>query len=150
MANALPLLLVGGAALLLLGGKKKSSAADGPGPSPAEDEPTAEAAEAAKVWEDRQMALDFLGYRVGAIDGDPGASTRTAIKTFQADSDLEPTGEWDKETAAAMKAAGLSKLRDMSWDALRDLWVKYFPGWSDTTDDTIGFDDLFERLTSVS
>lgn len=148
MANALPLLLAGGAALLLLGGKKKGA---GPEPAPVEDEPTAGAAEAAKVWEDRQMALDFLGYRVGAIDGDPGGSTRTALKTFQADSGLEPTGEWNKETAVAMKAAGLSKIRDMSWEALRELWAKYFPGWSDTTDDdTIEFDDLFERLTGVS
>ena len=110
--------------------------------------PPPHASEKANVWENRMRALDFLGYDPGEISGSPTDATRSAIKLFQADYNLEPTGMWDEPTALAAKSAGLNKLREMSWDQLRNLWASYFPEWTeDPQDDTIRFDELFELIS---
>jgi hypothetical protein len=134
MTKFLPLLLLGAGALVLLSSGKKVA------PPPA--------SVSANVWENRMRALDFLGYDPGEIAGSPTDATRTAIKRFQADYNLEQTGLWDEATAGAVMSAGLNKLREMSWDQLRNLWAAYFPEWTeDPQDDTILFDELFELIS---
>jgi hypothetical protein len=49
-----------------------------------------------------QGRLRDLGYNVGPIDGDLGPQTRTALKTFQKDHDLEVSGELDSATSDAL------------------------------------------------
>lgn len=49
-----------------------------------------------------QMRLTNLGYYEGAIDGQLNDATITAIKRFQGDHDLEPTGQADDATASAL------------------------------------------------
>lgn len=50
-----------------------------------------------------QETLDGLGYRVGGVDGRLGRQTRTAIRNFQRDKNLNATGELDRETLAALE-----------------------------------------------
>ncbi|WP_284163242.1 peptidoglycan-binding domain-containing protein [Frigidibacter sp. SD6-1] len=52
-----------------------------------------------------QRALGGLGYKIGAIDGRGGPLTETALRAFQLDQGLEPTGKLDPETATALQAA---------------------------------------------
>lgn len=49
-----------------------------------------------------QARLKNLGYNPGRIDGCLGPRTRAAIKRFQADQDLDVTGEPDDATIAAL------------------------------------------------
>ncbi len=49
-----------------------------------------------------QGRLRDLGYNVGPIDGDLGPQTRTALKAFQNDHNLEDSGELDSATSAAL------------------------------------------------
>jgi hypothetical protein len=51
-----------------------------------------------------QVALSYLGYRPGAIDGLRGRLTRGAIVEFQMEQGLPPTGELDEETASMLHA----------------------------------------------
>jgi carboxyl-terminal processing protease len=39
-----------------------------------------------------------MGYDAGKVDGTLNDQTRSALSRFQADNDLEPTGELDDET----------------------------------------------------
>ncbi|MCY1125534.1 peptidoglycan-binding domain-containing protein [Frigidibacter sp. RF13] len=52
-----------------------------------------------------QRALGGLGYKIGAVDGMGGPLTETALRAFQLDQGLEPTGKLDPETAKALQAA---------------------------------------------
>ena len=50
-----------------------------------------------------QETLDGLGYSVGSYDGRMGPRTRTAIRNFQRDKNLNATGELDEATVAALE-----------------------------------------------
>jgi peptidoglycan hydrolase-like protein with peptidoglycan-binding domain len=45
-----------------------------------------------------QIALTFKGYDPGPVDGRLGQKTKKALKQFQADSSLTPTGNMDVAT----------------------------------------------------
>jgi lipoprotein-anchoring transpeptidase ErfK/SrfK len=49
-----------------------------------------------------QVVLDRLGFTPGVIDGKPGLSTKHAITGFQEANNLDPTGELDAPTKAAL------------------------------------------------
>ncbi len=49
-----------------------------------------------------QGRLHLLGYGVGSIDGELGARTQAALRAFQAEHDLEVTGELDDATQAKL------------------------------------------------
>jgi type VI secretion system secreted protein Hcp len=49
-----------------------------------------------------QARLSYLGHACGAPDGVLGPRTRAAIQCFQKDKDLQPTGELDEATRAAL------------------------------------------------
>ncbi len=51
-----------------------------------------------------QARLHNLGHYFGAVDGDPGPQTAAALKRFQRRHDLEPTGEADEATVAALRS----------------------------------------------
>ena len=53
----------------------------------------------------RQHLLAYLGYYVGAIDGDWGAGSKAAATAFQKDSNITPDGIGDPETDKAMRHA---------------------------------------------
>ena len=52
-----------------------------------------------------QKRLTDLGYKPGAIDGMMGPRTTAALKRFQHDHKLSPTGKLDTNTAAKLRAA---------------------------------------------
>lgn len=52
-----------------------------------------------------QVALNALGFDAGVADGLLGPNTRTAIRAFQRDAGLEPTGEPGAELTAALRSA---------------------------------------------
>ena len=52
-----------------------------------------------------QRALTRLGYPAGKADGDYGASTQTALKSFQQKSGLTADGVLGPKTLAALKTA---------------------------------------------
>ena len=49
-----------------------------------------------------QAELQRRGYDTGGVDGDYGPATREAILAFQNDNGLQPTGEIDQDTLAAL------------------------------------------------
>ncbi|PYS80709.1 MAG: hypothetical protein DMF70_10340, partial [Acidobacteria bacterium] len=53
-----------------------------------------------------QDALDRAGYNIGVSDGQMGTRTVAAIKRFQSDRFLPPTGQLDDETIAALGISG--------------------------------------------
>ncbi len=60
-----------------------------------------------------QTGLAELGYRPGSIDGFVGDETRRAIREFEADRRLPPTGEVSAQLLTELrKVAGVSKLID--------------------------------------
>jgi peptidoglycan hydrolase-like protein with peptidoglycan-binding domain len=50
-----------------------------------------------------QSTLRDLGYDVGDVDGAVGARTRDAIRAFQRDRGLEPTGHLSERTIGMMR-----------------------------------------------
>jgi hypothetical protein len=51
-----------------------------------------------------QVALTYLGYKPGPVDGLRGRRTRGALVEFQTKQDLLPTGELDEDTEGALLA----------------------------------------------
>jgi lipoprotein-anchoring transpeptidase ErfK/SrfK len=49
-----------------------------------------------------QVVLDRLGFTPGVIDGKPGQSTKHAITGFQEANNIDPSGELDEQTKAAL------------------------------------------------
>lgn len=49
-----------------------------------------------------QQALDGLGYNPGPVDGMMGSSTRSAIREYQSDNGIEPTGKLDTATKESL------------------------------------------------
>ena len=60
--------------------------------------PTARVGDRGDVVQSFQEQLSELGYTVGIIDGIYGTKTEKAVKAFQADNDLEASGEIDERT----------------------------------------------------
>jgi peptidoglycan hydrolase-like protein with peptidoglycan-binding domain len=52
-----------------------------------------------------QERLNELGYKLGAIDGVSGPRTIEALKKFQSDNKLSPTGTIDAETIRKLRSA---------------------------------------------
>ena len=52
-----------------------------------------------------QERLNELGYKLGAIDGVSGPRTVEALKKFQSDNKLSPTGAIDAETIRKLRSA---------------------------------------------
>jgi peptidoglycan hydrolase-like protein with peptidoglycan-binding domain len=52
-----------------------------------------------------QRTLEDLGYPVGGVDGRLGARTRTAVRNFQRDKNLNATGQLDPGTMMALDEA---------------------------------------------
>lgn len=59
-----------------------------------------------------QVMLGGLGYDTGRKDGYFNKETETAVKSFQKDNDLKPTGEIDERTANAIETAIVKRIRD--------------------------------------
>lgn len=53
--------------------------------------------------EGAQQRLNNMGYDAGPVDGEAGERTLAAVRRFQADRDLEVTGELDEATADALR-----------------------------------------------
>lgn len=53
-----------------------------------------------------QQRLNALGYSAGSPDGKPGARTRAAVRGFQQDAGLPPTGEIDRALLMALDGSG--------------------------------------------
>jgi len=52
-----------------------------------------------------QERLNELGYKLGAVDGVSGPRTVEALKKFQSDNKLPPTGTIDAETIRKLRSA---------------------------------------------
>ena len=63
-----------------------------------------------------QNILNTLGYRVDRTDGYFDKSTQEAVKAFQKDSGIEPTGVIDGKTAGDLTLALRDKVRDKQYD----------------------------------
>jgi branched-chain amino acid transport system substrate-binding protein len=64
-----------------------------------------EAYASAAFYTQLQLALQFLGFYTGPINGINTAETQAALAAFQASVGLPATGVWDEATAAALAAA---------------------------------------------
>jgi carboxyl-terminal processing protease len=58
-----------------------------------------------------QLMLDGLGYDPGRMDGYFSEETEAAVEAFQADHDLEVTGEVDEQTAGMIDASVIENIR---------------------------------------
>ena len=52
-----------------------------------------------------QERLNELGYKLGTVDGVSGPKTVEALKKFQSDNKLPPTGTIDPETIRKLRSA---------------------------------------------
>ncbi|QKY69927.1 S41 family peptidase [Lentibacillus sp. CBA3610] len=59
-----------------------------------------------------QVMLEGLGYDPGRTDGYFSEQTETAVENFQADNDLEVTGEVDEETAGSIETSVVDHVRN--------------------------------------
>ena len=83
-----------------------SPPASPPAPEPAKAAPEPAAPSTAPMsGKELQEVLTALGYKPGRIDGKPGPRTREALKQFQKDAGLPPTGVLDTETTQRLRAA---------------------------------------------
>ncbi len=64
-----------------------------------------EAYASAAFYTQLQLALQYLGFYTGPINGINTPETQAALAAFQASVGLPPTGVWDEATAAAMATA---------------------------------------------
>ncbi|QCJ44107.1 PDZ domain-containing protein [Bacillus sp. S3] len=58
-----------------------------------------------------QEILDALGFAPGRTDGYFSAETKTAVKGFQEDNKLDPTGKIDEKTAAKLEEAVVKEMK---------------------------------------
>ncbi|MCB0966952.1 MAG: peptidoglycan-binding protein [Ilumatobacter sp.] len=94
---------------------------------------------------DVQVALTQLGYYTGPIDGQDSDEFRAAVSAFQADNGLDPTGELDAATIAALQAAlGDNSILTSTIIEVQQLLTElgYYTGpidgtWSDELSDAI-------------
>lgn len=74
----------------------------------------------ASVTASIQEDLATLGYYDGPIDGVYGPETEEAVKQFQTDNGLEPTGRYDQATDAAVQAA-LAEQGEEASDTVKEI-----------------------------
>ncbi len=74
-----------------------------PGYTSSQSQPTSQA-DNAQVSQIQQMLAD-KGYKVGTVDGQMGAKTKTALKQFQQSQGLQASGQIDAQTLAALTTA---------------------------------------------
>nr|WP_323125854.1 peptidoglycan-binding domain-containing protein [Gracilibacillus oryzae] len=67
--------------------------------------------------EDIQLMLEGLDYNPGRLDGYFDEGTKQAVEAFQADNNLEVTGEVDKQTAEVLQTVLTEKVRSGADDA---------------------------------
>ena len=72
---------------------------------PRAQQPAAPAAVDNMTIFEMQERLNELGYKVGTVDGVSGPRTVEALKKYQSDNKLTPTGTIDPETARKLRAA---------------------------------------------
>jgi peptidoglycan hydrolase-like protein with peptidoglycan-binding domain len=72
-------------------------------PRPQQPDPAA-SVEGMTVFE-MQERLNELGYKLGIVDGVAGPRTVEALKKFQSDNKLSPTGTIDTDTIRKLRAA---------------------------------------------
>ncbi len=101
-----------------------------PGSAAASNAPTAWVARGATNALEAQIALAGLGFSAGSIDGIGGSQTAAALKAFQSQRGLEPTGWLDRETrrALVLRRPPLATYRIQPEDLLRlapvpETWV---------------------------
>ncbi|MCL2559210.1 MAG: S41 family peptidase [Turicibacter sp.] len=73
-----------------------------------------------------QLILDLLGYDVTRLDGYFDSSTEEAVRAFQQDNGLTPTGRIDGETATAVTMGWRDKVRDPHYDNQIQAAVEWF------------------------
>ena len=87
-----------------------------------------------------QIILDGLGYAPGTIDGIAGSATCTALKQFQRDYGLNPTGLLNARTERALKKAYLRMLESSNNEVDR-FTAEALSEW------TLPLQDAFEAVT---
>jgi peptidoglycan hydrolase-like protein with peptidoglycan-binding domain len=75
-----------------------------PAPRPMQPDPAATNAEGMTIFE-LQERLNELGYKVGTVDGVMGPKTVDALKKYQGDNKLNPSGTVDPDTIKKLRAA---------------------------------------------
>lgn len=70
----------------------------------------------ARVVEAAQNELRSRGYEPGSADGVAGPQTKAAVKKFQADQGLSPTGTLDENTLAKLNVGGTNIVRSAPAD----------------------------------
>ncbi len=73
-----------------------------PAPAPAAEMPASNAPMSVR---EAQQRLTELGYKPGVADGKAGPRTREALKLFQKDNGMPPTGQLDAETMQRLRSA---------------------------------------------
>jgi lipoprotein-anchoring transpeptidase ErfK/SrfK len=71
--------------------------------TPATEEPTPVQAPSVANWTEAQIELHRRGFSCGSIDGLRGAQTAEAMKAFQRNEGLEPTGDLDPATRDVLR-----------------------------------------------
>lgn len=89
---------LGGALAAQTAPEPKASAPADPAETPATEAPLPPVAN----WVEAQVELHRRGYSCGSIDGLRGAQTAEALKAFQRNEGLAPTGDLDKATRAVL------------------------------------------------
>ncbi len=75
-----------------------------PAPAATQQPQPAVSVEGMTIFE-MQERLNELGYKVGTVDGVSGPRTVEALKKFQSDNKLPPTGTIDPETIRKLRSA---------------------------------------------
>lgn len=101
----------------------------------------------------KQALLFYLGYYVGAIDGDWGTLSKTACKAFQKDFGLTDDGVCGTDTEQALKHTvcyGIAKKQEAVQSG--DFWddIKYFKKSEFRCKCGCGSDDMNETLIRVA
>ena len=85
------------------GPAKPGPTAEVPAEASPQDEPAPEIAPPVTNWTEVQIELHRRGFSCGSIDGLRGGQTAEAMKAFQRNEGLEPTGELDKATRDVLR-----------------------------------------------
>ena len=81
----------------------QEATADAPNKPAAPEEPAPPPAPPVANWTEAQIELHRRGFSCGSIDGLRGAQTADALKAFQRNEGLEPTGNLDKPTLEILR-----------------------------------------------
>jgi carboxyl-terminal processing protease len=78
-----------------------------------------------EIVKNAQEILEGLGYGPGRKDGYFSESTAIAVKAFQQQKGLEPTGEIDKKTASALEQAAIEEMKKEQNDLQLQTALRY-------------------------